>query len=65
MAFRCELPPQADKGLELLASAYRLSKQDMVRELVIAAVADIPEIRDLVIQDFRAKMAAGQAKVDA
>jgi hypothetical protein len=57
MSFRCTLPPQVDKGLDLLSSAYGLSKQDMVRELVIAAVASEPKIRELVIEDFKAKLA--------
>jgi hypothetical protein len=57
MSFRCTLPAQVDKGLDLLSAAYGLSKQDMVRELVIVAVADNPEIRQAVITDFKAKLA--------
>lgn len=62
MAFRCILPPHVDKSLDLLSAAFGLSKQDMVKELVIAAVADVPSIRELMLRDFRAELAASTAK---
>ena len=47
MAFRCDLGA-TDRALEILAAAYGKSKQAMVKELVIAAVADEPKVRDLL-----------------
>jgi hypothetical protein len=56
MSFRVTLPPQVDLGLEFLATAYQMSKQDMIKTLVIAAVAEEPKIRAMVIEDFKAKL---------
>ena len=57
MSFRVDLNPQLDKGLELLATAYQMSKSEMVKTLVIAAIANEPNVHDLMIQDFKDKLA--------
>ena len=57
MSFRVDLTPQLDYGLELLATAYQISKSEMVKTLVTAAIADEPKVRDLIIEDFKAKLA--------